>query len=123
MKITLDNSNAGNRITSYQSGSIHINGEMINHSVIICPDKINPWQAVDMDSLTEDHFREPLKHKPEILLLGTGATQCFPTQAVWRLIAEAGVGFEIMDTAAACRTYNVLISEDRNVVAALLMID
>ena len=123
MKITLDNGNAENRITSYQSGSIHINGEIISHSVIVCPGKIDTWQAVDMDSLTEDHFRKPLEYKPEILILGTGRKQCFPSQPVWRLVAEAGAGFEIMDTAAACRTYNVLMSEDRNVVAALLMID
>lgn len=121
MKITLDN--AENRITAYQSGSIHINGEIISHSVIVRPDKVEPWQAVDMNSLTEEHFREPLRYKPEILIFGTGTKQCFPAQSVWRLVAEAGIGFEIMDTAAACRTYNVLISEDRNVVAALLMID
>jgi uncharacterized protein len=60
---------------------------------------------------------------PELLILGTGRRQRFPRAELLAPLAEAGIGWEVMDTGAACRTYNILMSEGRNVAAALLMIE
>jgi len=120
MKISLENSNADYRITAYEPGSITINEETIENAVIVQAAGFRLWEAESIDSLTEALILTALQDKPDILLLGTGLRQQFPAPALMKPIAESGTGLEVMDTAAACRTYNILISEDRHVVAALL---
>ena len=73
------------------------------------------------DALTETDLAALLEHEPEVVLLGTGATHRFPHPRLTRALAEAGVGVEVMDTPAACRTFNVLAAEGRKVVAVLLI--
>lgn len=119
MKISLDNGTAGYRITAYEPGSIKINQEIIKSAVIISATGYRLWEAQSMDTLTEALLIMALEEKPDILLLGTGVRQQFPAPQLMKPVAESGTGLEVMDTAAACRTYNILISEDRHVVAAL----
>ncbi|MCW8963206.1 MAG: Mth938-like domain-containing protein [Gammaproteobacteria bacterium] len=120
MKISLDNGTADYRITAYEPGSITINEEIIETAVIVHAGGFRLWQAESIESLTEALILTALEDKPDILLLGTGIRQQFPAPALMKPVAESGTGLEVMDTAAACRTYNILISEDRHVVAALL---
>ena len=120
MKISLENSNADYRITAYEAGVITINEEIINSAVILSTNGYKLWEAQSIETLTEDLLIMALEENPDILLLGTGIRQQFPAPALMKPIAESGTGLEVMDTAAACRTYNILISEDRHVVAALL---
>lgn len=122
MKITLDNGSAKYRIIAYESGSIRINDETILDSIIVSPEKTELWDIENMDSLAQHHFEHLLTYEPEILILGTGSKQCFPPSNLLAPLLQAGIGLEVMSTAAACRTYNILMSEDRNVVAALFMI-
>jgi len=121
MKISLDNGTADYRITAYEPGSIRINEEMIESAVIISATGYRLWQADTVESLTEALLITALEEKPDILLLGTGERQQFPAPSLMKPIAESGTGLEVMDTAAACRTYNILMAEDRHVVAALLL--
>ena len=121
MKISLDNGTADYRITAYEPGSIKINEEIIESAVIISASGYRLWEAQSMDTLTEALLIIALEEKPDILLLGTGERQQFPAPQLMKPVAESGTGLEVMDTAAACRTYNILMSEDRHVVAALLL--
>jgi len=79
------------------------------------------WRVASFDELSEAHFDYLLTLKPDVLLLGTGARQRFPHPRLYRSLTDAGIGVECMDTAAACRTYNILVTEDRKVAAAILL--
>ena len=90
--------------------------------VILTPDEvIDGWSPGPLATLTIDDFGAAMELDPEILLFGTGQTQRFPSAALMAAIMQRGVGFEVMDTAAACRTFNLLVAEYRRVVAALLV--
>ena len=79
------------------------------------------WNVASFDELSEAHFAYFLDLKPDVLLLGTGARQRFPHPRLYRALTNAGIGLECMNTPAACRTYNILVAEDRKVVAAILI--
>ena len=121
MKISLDNGTGGTRITAYEAGSIKINNETIETAVIVSATGFAPWAAESVETLTEELIALALRDSPDILILGTGEQQSFPHPRLMKPVAEAGTGLEVMDTAAACRTYNILMSEDRHVVAALIL--
>ena len=81
------------------------------------------WPPQTLDQLSEAHFGPILELKPELVLLGTGSRQGLVSPALLRSFYAAGVGIEVMTTDAACRTFNLLAAEDREVVAALLPLD
>lgn len=120
MKISLDNGSGNYRITAYSPGRITINEEIVESAIILSATGFRLWQVESIETLTESLMMAALEEQPDILLLGTGLIQQFPSPAIMKPVAAAGTGLEVMDTAAACRTYNVLMSEDRHVVAALL---
>lgn len=122
MKISLDNGDAAYRITAYAPGSITINEEIIETAVIVSATGYAPWPVESMVALTMEHLQIATAEKPDILLLGTGKQQHFPAHALIQSVAATGCSLEAMDTAAACRTYNILIAEERRVAAALLLI-
>ena len=95
----------------------------LNHSFIVTPDKlIEDWEIENPHMLTETHFRQLLALKPEIVIVGTGKKIHFADQVYTLPLTQAGIGVEFMDTAAACRTYNFLVSDGRKVAAAIFMI-
>jgi len=110
-----------NQFTGYGTGYVSINGSRHAESVIVLPDRIVQWQVTSFEALSEDDFRTLAELQLEVLLLGTGSRLRFPHPALTRPVAEAGTGLEVMDTAAACRTYNILLAEQRRVGAALLV--
>jgi len=112
----------GNVITGMGPGWVRIGAEEYRANVVLTAEAIvTGWAAAGFDALTESDFAGLLVHAPEIVLLGTGDTIRFPHPRLTRAIAEARVGLEVMDTPAACRTYNILASEGRKVVAALVV--
>ena len=112
----------GNSINAYASGRVTVNGETITSSVILTPQHIiRDWLPALFDEMKASHLERFDQLDPEIILIGTGDTLRFPPAAWTAAYLARGIGVEIMDTAAACRTYNVLLSEDRRVVAALLI--
>lgn len=111
-----------NLITAYSAESFSVNGVAYPCHLAVAPAALaEAWIDGEFESLQAEHLAALLAHKPSVLLLGTGSRQHFPAPSVLRPLIDAGVGCEVMDTGAACRTYNILASEGRLVVAALLL--
>jgi uncharacterized protein len=91
------------------------------HVIVLPEGIIQDWDVPGYGGLTVRHFEYLVGLQPEIVLFGTGPTLRFPPPALSRPLAAARVGLEVMDTSAACRTYNILVAEGRRVLAALLM--
>ena len=108
--------------TAHGAGYVTVNGTRHERPVIVTPEQVHcDWPATGFDSLSEADFAYLLPLQPEILLLGTGARLRFPHPRLYRQLTDARIAVEFMDTPAACRTYNILASEDRRVVAAILL--
>lgn len=125
MKFQLENSEAGTHIVrAYGPGQVTVNQQVYRRSLVITRERvITDWLPADFEALQASHFEALLKLQPEVVILGTGGRLRFPNAELTRALVEAQIGLEIMDTGAACRTYNILVSESRQVVAALLMIE
>jgi uncharacterized protein len=126
VKLQLASTSGFNTITGHGDGYIAVNGGAIGNPVIVLPDKlISPWQIVaspaSAASLEIADFTELLALKPELVVFGSGSKFRFPDRRVLTEFARARIGFEVMDTPAACRTYNVLAGEGRRIAAALLI--
>jgi len=98
-----------------------VNGARHETNLIVLPDRVLPWRTAGFDALAVEDFAELAALDLEVVLLGTGARLRFPHPQVTRPLAAAGIGLEVMDMQAACRTYNILASEERRVAAALLL--
>lgn len=122
MKLQLENPPGTNLIRSYGPGQLRVGETMHSSSVIVTATTvIAPWRPATAPELTPADLEPLLGLGPEVVLLGTGARQQFPDMQVLRILHEQRIGVEVMDTAAACRTYNVLVTEGRNVAAALIV--
>ena len=107
--------------TAYGEGYVAVNFENYEKNLILLPESIiTAWSTATPTTLTEADMQKLLELKTEIVLLGTGNKLRFPTGPLMRPFAPAGIGLEIMDTQAACRTYNILAAEGRHVAAAIL---
>jgi uncharacterized protein len=122
MKFSEDNPGEGFVITAYGSGSVSIAGKDYVSSLIVNADHlIDNWSATNIDSLCEEHIAAIIELEPELVLLGTGQRLVFPPVQVYASLIQRNIGIEIMNTPAACRTYNVLMSERRKVTAGLII--
>ena len=121
MKFTLESSAHVNVITGYGGGEIHLRERIVHPAVIIAPDRIiEDWTAPSVDALDMTLLEPVLALAPDLIVLGTGERLRFPPHGLRSQLQARGIGLEVMDTAAACRTYNVLVLEERRVVVALL---
>ena len=108
--------------TGHGTGYVAVNGQRFPQAVVVLAGEVRTdWPATDFATLTAAHFDYFIELKPEVLLLGTGAKQQFARPELYRELIRAGIGIEFMDTPAACRTYNILVAEDRKVIAAILL--
>jgi uncharacterized protein len=122
MKLHLTTADNHNLITSYGMGFVEINKQKHAQNLIVMADQlILDWQATDFANLSTEHLVKIAELKPEVVLLGTGETHQFLHPKLYQTMTAQGIPLECMTTAAACRTYNILMSEGRNVVAALLV--
>ena len=122
MKLDLDYGAGSHYIHAYEIGQIRIHDRLICDNIVVFPESIIcPWAVQSVATLSIQDFSETIALKPEIILLGTGKTQLFPPIALRAQLSQQGIGFEVMDSAAACRTYNILMSENRKVAAALFL--
>lgn len=120
--LNVDENNANYQIRSYKPGTIKINDHLFTHSIIVTPNElIDPWAPQHVSELSTESLAGILALKPDILLIGTGAALVFISVEIYGELINAGIGVEIMDTSAACRTYNALTAENRNVAAALII--
>jgi uncharacterized protein len=121
VKLHLAQTPGQNRVSGYGAGYIAINGVRHEVHLLLTAERVLGWEIDRFESLSADHFRHVLALDPEIVILGTGAVQRFPRPEQVRILTAAGVGLEVMDSKAACRTYNILMAEGRKVVAAILV--
>jgi uncharacterized protein len=113
---------ASNIVTGCGPGWVRVGAHEYRENVVLTADNVAPGFAPGgFDTLTADDFAGLLQTTPEIVLLGTGAAQRFPRPALTAPLHNANVGLEVMDTRAACRTYNILVAEGRPVTAALIV--
>ena len=109
-------------IQAAQTDWVQVGGEHIRHSVVLgSRGERQPWPCDSTEALTPAHFEQICALKPELVIFGSGVKQRFVHPRLYQSLIAAGIGIETMDTLAACRTYNVLASEDRHVVAALII--
>jgi uncharacterized protein len=110
-----------NTIARHDRGGVWVGTQAHAGSVVVpWSGAVRAWPPRRFDELTQDHFDSLLSDNPELVIFGSGERLRFPKPALLRSLIERHIGCETMDTAAACRTYNVLVSEGRNVVVALL---
>lgn len=122
MKLQLESATGLNAFTGYGEGYVVVNGQRIDKSVVVLPERIlADWPARSFDGLAAEHLAILAELGREIVLLGTGSRLRFPRAEVIAPLVRAGIGIEVMDIQAACRTYNILMAEQRKVAAALLI--
>lgn len=120
--LDLDNNQSPYQIRAFKPGTIRVNDKTITSSIIITPiELIENWQPQTIQELTADSLNPVITLKPDILLIGTGTTLVFPPVEIYGHLINLGIGVEVMDTSAACRTFNALSAENRRVAAALII--
>lgn len=122
MKLHLEQGTGLHLFSGYGTGFVAVNQVRYQKCVVVSPQGVIDWDVSGFDALTVADFGFIERLRPEIVILGTGAAQRFPQPPLARALAATGVGVEIMDSPAACRTYNILAAEGRRVVAAILTI-
>jgi uncharacterized protein len=111
-----------NAITRHEPGALWVGPERFERSLLVpWVGEVKPWAPATVEELAAEHFDQVLGMKPELVIFGSGPRLRFVSPALLRSLIERGIGVETMDTAAACRTYNVLVAEGRSAVAALLL--
>ena len=108
-------------IQAYDSDQVTINDKQYRGSLVLTPERIiHPWPVTDVSALDAAAFDELFALRPDVVLLGTGDRQIFPDISIIGLFATRGIGLEVMDTGALCRTFNILVAEGRHVAAAII---
>lgn len=124
MRLDLEQGTATYAILGCGPGYVMVNTERITRSVLVTPEHlVRDWRPLSFDALRKDDFEIISELNPEVVLLGTGRQLRFPAADLIAPLRFKNIGLEVMDTAAACRSYAVLMSEGRLVIAALLMIE
>ena len=122
MKFQPDSLPGTNVLTRHEAGCVWVGGQAFAHSVLVpWQGAVQAWPPARFDELDAAHFETLAAMGAAVVIFGSGARLRFPAAALLRSLIQRGIGVEAMDTAAACRTYNVLASEGRAVVAALLL--
>lgn len=122
MKFAEIDQTGANLIDAYDRTSIRIQGHSYCCGLAVSAETLIPnWGPRQVDDMDQGHLRILLASEPQVVVIGTGSHQRFPEPAVYAKLLELGIGVDIMDTGAACRTYNILVSEGRRVVAGLML--
>jgi uncharacterized protein len=122
MRFTQDSSSATNLVRAYADGELRVNDDVYRSSIIVSASAVHATPDIrDMKDLAGLDPSRILALDPELVLLGTGPRQIFPAASFRAQFLSAGIGVEVMDTGAACRTFNVLVAEQRRVVALLMV--
>jgi uncharacterized protein len=122
MKFTLEAGSRANLIRGYSAQEIRIGEQRLTASCIVTAETlIADWEPRNFGELQPAHLERMLALQPELILLGTGPAQRFPPTSIRATLATRGVGLEVMDLGAACRTFNILVAEERRVAAGLFL--
>ena len=121
MPLSPDAPAAANRVVGYADGEIRLPDRRLTHSCLITPTAVRDWPVRSVAELDLEKLAPLLALGADVVLLATGSRQEFPAPAILARAAAEGVGLEVMDLGAACRTYNVLVGEDRAVALAAIL--
>jgi len=122
VKLHSDPQSSLNTITGYGIGYIEVNSKAYSHAIIIQPEgEITPWPVNTFGDLSSENLASLCVFKPELIIIGTGKKQQFLKPELIKPLIFAKIGFEMMGSQAACRTYNILMNEGRQVLAAILL--
>ena len=122
MPLTEDMISSRYRITGYQRDTVIVNNIPYSQSLILSAETLHhPWQVSTVDDLIDDKLQLIFELNPDVVLLGTGMRQQFPSAKVIANFGQKGIGLEVMDNGALCRTFNILVAEDRSVVAGVIL--
>jgi uncharacterized protein len=120
--LNLDENSSIYQIRAFQPGMIQINDITLTKSVIISPSQlVQHWAPQSITELSAQSLKIIIDMKPDVLLIGTGSEHVFLPAEIYGELINHGIGVEVMETRAACRTFNALSAENRNVVAALII--
>ena len=124
MKLQSDPHSGANTITGYGDGYVEINKIPYSHAVLLSSDgEIREWALKSFEELSAADFEQMASLKPELIIIGTGKRQQFPKPELLKTLIRSKIGFEVMNSQAACRTYNILVGEGRQVLLALIVED
>lgn len=122
MRFSAAHTDGGHLILSYGPGRIYVGERIYTRGLIVSPERIaTDWGPESAADLAAEHFEALLEFDPKIIIVGTGRHQVFPNPSTYLAVLQQGLGIEVMNTGAACRTYNILVSEGRKVTAGLMM--
>ncbi|MEY3950841.1 MAG: hypothetical protein RJB21_600 [Pseudomonadota bacterium] len=122
MKLQPDRQPSLNTVSAYGLNYIEINAQRYAHSIILGPEgPVLEWACSRFEDLKTEHFDLIASQKPAVVIFGSGQKIRFPQAELLKPLIQARIGIETMDLQAACRTYNILMAEGRNVIAALLI--
>lgn len=123
MKFSLERSGSAHRVRAYDQRGFRIGEAWYPGGIVLSAERlVSDWGPARIDNLLDSDLHTILEMEPEVVVIGTGATLRFPDRSRLAVFRSKGIGYEVMDSGAACRTFNVLCSEGRRVVAALLPI-
>jgi uncharacterized protein len=122
VKLHLTTGEGQHRFSGHGYGYVAVNGVRYERSVLVTPTSVTAWAVDGLETLSTSDFEPVLALQPDVLILGTGSTTRFAARELTLALASAGVGLEVMDNGAACRTYNIVAAEGRRVAAAILLI-
>ena len=122
MKFQPDQLDGVNAVSKLEAGRLWVHSTAFDASVLVpWRGEVQPWPARRPDELKAEHFAAIVDLAPELVIFGSGNTHRFVSPALYRALIERRIGIETMDTAAACRTFNVLVHEGRKVLGAFLI--
>lgn len=122
MKLSEDYTHGSYVIRAYTQGAITVNNRDYQKSLLLANHTLQPdWPVQHIDQITPQHWLQILELEPQVIIIGTGERIHFPHPSSYATVIERGIGVEFMDSMAACRTYNILLSEDRSVVAGIIL--
>jgi len=122
MPLAEDRATSRHRITAYSPQTITVNETVYHQSLVLTADVVHsPWPVTSLEELSVEMLEPILASDPSVVLLGTGEHQQFPEARLYGLFGQQGIGLEVMDNGALCRTFNILVAEDRAVTAAIIL--
>jgi uncharacterized protein len=122
MPLAEDRVTSRHRITAYGPQTVTVNETVYRQSLVLTADTVHsPWAVTSLAELNAETLEPVFASGPAVVLLGTGVQQEFPEARLYGLFGEQGIGLEVMDNGALCRTFNILVAEDRAVAAAIIL--
>ncbi len=120
MRFTLESGTHVNTVRAYSARELRIGETVVRESCILSAEQlITPWEPARFEALEAAHLAPIFALEPEVVLIGTGTQQRFASAPIRAAFSERAIGLEVMDLGAACRTFNILVTEGRRAAAAL----